>query len=260
MGATPFEVLYGHSPRHFGLSTDDSLPSSDAQLWLQQRAVVQEAARQHLLCGKQRMKNQADKNRKERQFVVGDRVFLKLQPYAQASVIRRASHKLAFKFLGPYQVLQNIVTVAYRLELPSTSRIHPVFHISQLKPFVPPTQQVHAQLPSPDTEFPIPVQVLQQRRIQRGATSVEQVLVRWSDSTAELATWEDKESLRQQFPRAPAWGQAVSKEAGIVSIPIRQQSVVDEVGRNSNDDGPRKREARTKKLPARLADPVWVRE
>ena len=157
------------------------------------------------------MKTQADKKRTERHFAVGDKVFLKLQPYAQSSVVRRATHKLAFKYLGPYVVLQKIGSVAYRLELPDTSRIHPVFLVSQLKPCVPPLHKVHTELPSPDTKLQFPVQVLQKRTIKRGAASVDQVHVRWSESPEELATWEDYEHLKQQFPGASAWGQAGSK-------------------------------------------------
>jgi ribosomal protein L21E len=74
-----------------------------------------DSVRQHLLRMQQRMKNQADKHRTERVFSVGDMVFLKLQPYVQSSVERRASHKLAFKFFGPYSVVERIGAVAYKL-------------------------------------------------------------------------------------------------------------------------------------------------
>jgi hypothetical protein len=48
---------------------------------------------------------------------------------------------------------------------------------------------------------------------------VEQVLVEWSHMPAALATWESVAHLKQQFPRAPAWGQAVSQDQGNVSTP-----------------------------------------
>jgi hypothetical protein len=51
------------------------------------------------------MKAQADKNRQEREFQVGDWVYMKLQPYDQMTVQHRANHKLSYKFFGPYLVL-----------------------------------------------------------------------------------------------------------------------------------------------------------
>jgi hypothetical protein len=62
---------------------------------------MQNLVRQHLLRAQDRMKWQADKGRSERVFQVGDRVFLKLQPYVQSSLAPRANQKLAFKcFVG----------------------------------------------------------------------------------------------------------------------------------------------------------------
>jgi hypothetical protein len=63
LGKSPFEVLYGYSPRYFGLSADDTLAPVDVQQWLDQRLVITESVRQHLLRVKQHMKRQADKKR-----------------------------------------------------------------------------------------------------------------------------------------------------------------------------------------------------
>ena len=53
---------------------------------------MQDLIHQHLIRSQQRMKRQADKNRIERSFAVGDWVYLKLQPYVQSSVLPRAHH------------------------------------------------------------------------------------------------------------------------------------------------------------------------
>ena len=76
------------------------------------------------------MKRQADKHRSERSFAVGDWVFLKVQPYVQSSLARRANQKLSFRFFGPYKILERIGAAAYKLALPSSSSIHHVFHVS----------------------------------------------------------------------------------------------------------------------------------
>jgi hypothetical protein len=97
------------------------------------------------------MKKQADKGRMERTFKVGDRVFLKLQPFCQTSVAARSSRKLAFRFFGPFEVIKQVNLVAYELALPSRSAIHPVFHVSQLKPVVGIRVLVCSVLPDFDT-------------------------------------------------------------------------------------------------------------
>ena len=79
-----------------------------------------------------RMKQQADQHRSESSFEVGDWVFLRLQPYKQMSLKQaKKDNKLSPKYYGPYKVLQKIGTMAYKLELPASSRVHLVFHRSE---------------------------------------------------------------------------------------------------------------------------------
>jgi hypothetical protein len=85
------------------------------------------------------MKHQEDKKRSERWFQVGYRVYMKLQPYVQMSVARRANQKLSFKYFGPYGILPRIGKMAYKHNQVG-SKIHPVLHVSEFKKLVPPNQ------------------------------------------------------------------------------------------------------------------------
>eukprot|EP00253_Pinus_taeda_P024535 PITA_24535 len=75
----------------------------------------------------------ADKGRVERQFEVGDLVYLRLQPYGQSSLKQKGADKLKPHFYGPYRVIHRIGQVAYELELCQGSKIHNVLHVSCLK-------------------------------------------------------------------------------------------------------------------------------
>ena len=128
------------------------------------------------------MKNQADKKRSEREFQVGDLVFLKLQPYVQSTVASRTHQKLSFRFYGPFKIIVRVGQVAYKLELPPSAKIHPVVHVSQLKKQVPPAAWVSQDLSSVATDPFLardPVCVLDKRVILHGASMVPQLRVKW---------------------------------------------------------------------------------
>ncbi|CAD6258053.1 unnamed protein product [Miscanthus lutarioriparius] len=126
-------ILYGFPARHFVLHPPTATPVADLNSWLDDRALMTSVIQQHLSRAQTCMKRQGDKHHSERSFAVGEWVFLKVQPYVQSSVARRANQKLAFRFFGPYHILERIGAAAYKLALPSSSSIHPVFHVSQLK-------------------------------------------------------------------------------------------------------------------------------
>jgi hypothetical protein len=218
-GCSPFKALYGREPNFGGLPNvalaDDALrqevtlPSTEHIVQL----------RSHLLRAQERIKKQADKQRSEKEFQVGDSVLLKLQPYVQSTVVNRPCPKLAFKYFGPFKILNRVGAVAYRLELPPDCQVHPVFHISQLKEFRPGFAPIFQVVPPP-TVFQQgsaqPVAILQRRMVQRGNAAATQILIQWSGLPEEYATWEDYEVLRRRFPTAAIWGAAPNHEGANV--------------------------------------------
>ena len=158
-----------------------------------------QAIKQHLLRAQQRMKNQVDKHRVEREFAIGDWVYLKLQPHIQQSVHRRSNYKLTFRYFGPYLILQRVGKVAYKLQLPSSSHIHVVVHVSQLKKALPPGTTIspddHLHCLTMDVSSAEP-QVLDLRLMKVGSSVTPHALVKWKDWPCHWARWENISLLK----------------------------------------------------------------
>ncbi|MCI40988.1 hypothetical protein A2U01_0062221, partial [Trifolium medium] len=112
-------------------------------------------------------------------FTVGDYVFVKLRPYKQHSVVGKRIHKLSKRFFGPFKILKAIGEVAFELELPPTSKIHPVFHVSKLKPCLGDVQGSLALPANSIDNHPLlkPLAVLDWKRDNEDAEP--QVLIQW---------------------------------------------------------------------------------
>lgn len=212
LGRSPFEVLYGHPPRMLGITPETACDVPFLDTWLKDRASLTQVIQMQLLRAQHRMKQQADKNRSEREFNVGDLVYLKLQPYVQASVAPRSNQKLSFRFYGPFKILARVGTVAYKLDLPASCKIHPVIHVSQLKLHVPASVQVSSELPDQTDSVMLlyPLEVLRRTLVPHGGATAALALIRWTSSADYFATWEDEADVRRRFPDAMACGQAVS--------------------------------------------------
>jgi len=78
-------------------------------------------------------------------------------------------NKLSPNYYGPYNVLQNIGTMAYELELPAASRVHPIFHFSCLKKFIGNKLPVQIILPKLDEEgkFILELEAITETRTQQ---------------------------------------------------------------------------------------------
>ncbi|PNX71154.1 Ty3/gypsy retrotransposon protein [Trifolium pratense] len=198
---TPFEVVYGQPPPiHLPY-----LPGSAINLTVDRYLMAREEAikllKFHLLRAQNRMTQQANKHMSDRVFAIRDYVYLKLQPYRQLSMKSHGVHKLLPKFYDPYQVVDRIGATAYQLQLPSSTAIHNVFHVSQLKlcpnPENQSIQHLPAALPIADK---VPVAILDRKMVKMGHTAATKVLVQWKDLPLDKAIWEFYYDLLKKFP------------------------------------------------------------
>jgi hypothetical protein len=112
--------------------------------------------------------------------------------------------------------------VAYKIQLLEEAQVHPVFHVSQLKPFTPNYVPVFSELPhiaNLENVIVQPMEILDKCLVKKGSSIVTQVLVRWCGIPKEFATWEDFNVVSTRFPNFIAWGQA-SVQGGKMSRPL----------------------------------------
>ncbi|XP_019244393.1 PREDICTED: uncharacterized protein LOC109224260 [Nicotiana attenuata] len=170
---------------------------------LKEKQLLNRILQDNLSKAQNQMKLYADSKRSERTFEEGDWVFLKLQPYRQSTVAVQKNLKLLAKFYGPYQIVRKIGKVAYELKLPQNSKIHPIFHVSQLKKKVGDKTFVAQDPPFCTEEGPIriePLAILDRRMVKKGNRAVTKVLVQWTNLSPEEVTREDYSFLKSQFP------------------------------------------------------------
>lgn len=132
---------------------------------------------------------------------------MKLQSYAQMTVNRRTNKKLSYKFFEPFLILQRIGQVAYKFQLPDTSRIHPVVHVSQLKKAIPPDTVVSSyedlNCVTAVTTL-VPAQVLDISLHKVGNKAVPYGPVKWDSLPTKRVTWENLHLLHGDFPAMSA--------------------------------------------------------
>ena len=114
----------------------------------------------------------------------------------------KKDNKLSSKYYGLYKVLQKIGTMVYKLELPTSSRVHPFFHVSCLKKVMGDKIPVQTMSPELDEEGKIilePEEVTETRTRQLRNRSISEYLINWKNLSAEDSTWED-ENFMQKYP------------------------------------------------------------
>ena len=149
-------------------------------------------------------KSYADTRRRPLEFEVGDHVFLRISP--TKGVIRfGARGKLNPRYIGPYEVLERIGPLAYRLALPpNLSEVHDVFHVSQLRKCVSDPEAIvstHQPEIQPDlSTIERPIKILDRIDKVLRRKVIPFVKVLWSGQSEREATWEPEDEMRQKYP------------------------------------------------------------
>ncbi|WVY89918.1 hypothetical protein V8G54_035432 [Vigna mungo] len=182
LGMTPFQAVFGRLPPQLARYDQNQNDHMSIREALTARDKIISRLKANLLKSQNYMKQQVDKKRRNFQLQVGDLALVKLQPYRQQSLALRKNRKLGLKFFGPFEVIENIGSVAYKVQLPNTAKIHPMFHISLLKKFQgSPPQQYLPLLLTTSELGPIvqPWKVLKCRVITQNQQKVSQLLLQW---------------------------------------------------------------------------------
>lgn len=213
---TPFMLVKGYHPRMPTiLSTlTDTIISGKSQKAINFADNMQQAlvvAKQAIRAAQDRQKTYADQNRREVDFLVGQQVLLSTKNLRLRNDEReKARMKLLPKYIGPYTITEKIGPVAYRLDLPPSTKIHTVFHVSLLKPYHDPAEvHGHKPLPMPlDWLDGAPTfavdKIMAHRLVSSGRKTSVAYLIRWSGFDEENDSWEPYSNLVIDIPEALA--------------------------------------------------------
>ena len=142
--------------------------------------------------------------RRPLEFEVGDHIFLKVMP--KRGVVKFGKHgKLSARFIGPFEILERIGTVTYRLALPpSMSGVHEVFHVSMLRKYIPDPVHVvdwgQIEVDTDETFDEGLVCILDSRDQVLRRKTMRLVLVLWRHYGVEKSTWEREDTMRATYP------------------------------------------------------------
>ena len=110
------------------------------------------------------------------------------------------------RFIGPYEVIEKVGLVAYRLALPpELENIYSVFHASMLRRYrsdpshVVSTETIELRLDLTYEEEPVEILAREMKELPNKKIPLFKVL--WRNHKTEEATWESEETMRQQYPQ-----------------------------------------------------------
>ena len=155
---------------------------------------------QRLKAASDKQKSYADLKRKDIEYEVGDNVFLKVSPWRKILQFEMKG-KLSPRFIEPYEILERIGPITYRLAVPSElAKLHNVFHVSMLRRYrsdeshILPVQDVQVQSDFTYDEEPKIILACEVKQLRNKQVPLVKVL--WQHHGMEEATWEPESTIK----------------------------------------------------------------
>ncbi|MCO5575082.1 hypothetical protein L7F22_028879 [Adiantum nelumboides] len=203
---SPFKALYRQeciAPSNF---FDPTIKVEASKQMLDKMEAQTKAICKDIQAAQNRQKHYVDKDRSERTFKLGDKVILQVN-LKQSHLALGKFKKLSPRYCGPYEIVKVISDQAYKLQLPPNLKVHNVFHVSLLKPYVPNADQLlDAEEIVVLAQRVLKLQldyILEIRERKLRNRSIIEHLVKWKDFPEEDATWKDEVTLQKNYPDLP---------------------------------------------------------
>ncbi|GJR30797.1 putative reverse transcriptase domain-containing protein [Tanacetum coccineum] len=200
----PFEALYGRKCRSPIMWAEVGEGQLIGPELVQETTEKISQIKDRLKAARDRQKSYADKRRKPLEFSVGDYVLLKVSPWK--GVVRFGKKgKLAPRFVGPFEIIEKVGSVAYRLDLPEElNGVHDTFHVSNLKKcLADPTLQVPLDEIRVDDKLNFveePVENLEREFKKLKRSRIVIIKVRWNSKRGPEFTWEREDQMKLKYP------------------------------------------------------------
>ncbi|KAL2252777.1 UNVERIFIED_CONTAM: Transposon Tf2-12 polyprotein [Sesamum indicum] len=204
IGMAPYEALYGRRCRSPICWDIEGLRQLEGPELVQETVEKVQVVKKCLKAAQDRQKSYVDQHRREMEYEVGDKVFLKISPWRGILRFRR-QEKLSPRYIGPYEIIERIGPLAYRLALPAElSQIHDVFHVSMLRRYRSDPSDI---IREPEIEIfeeltyvEEPAEILDRNIRKLRNKDIPMVKVRWSHHSPKEATWEVEEHMKEKYP------------------------------------------------------------
>ena len=204
IGMAPFEALYGRrcrTPLCWHESGESVVLGPEI---VRETTKTVKMIRDKMKISQNRQKSYHDKRRKDLEFQEGDHVFLRVTPTTGVGRALKAK-KLTPRFIGPYQITSRVGKVAYRVALPpNLSNLHDVFHVSQLRKYIPDPSHViqmdDIQVRDNLTVETMPLRIEGRETKSLRGKEIDLVKVVWIGAVGESTTWELENRMRDSYP------------------------------------------------------------